>query len=1378
MRELIPFIFLKALLCLNFSQGEVVYISPSPSCNDIKSKLCFSLDELATNISWLDSNTTLIFLSGTHTLSVEFSIINISSLSLLSQSTSLLEQSSLKSIVTCQLNASFYFHDVIYISISGLKLVSCRLHAVLIKQLLIKRVTFQGKNDSGTALEIVTTNASITSSAFKYNRIGRCIIFNPLQNMTVITLVGGAIFATNYSNISIITSRFESNCAEIGGAIYAEKRCHMTILKSTFIDNHVAVYDITKNNLYSGTATAKSLYGSSLLQSFAKEKFIQPYSPRFNGRFCMGGAIALIQSTLLVDNCVFSNNTSKAGEAGVLAVQSNSHVKICNSKFYNSHVEMTFGGAFSVADQSHMIIDNSTIYNCSGAYQGSVVDVYIRSYLTIKNSILNGSSAVGSGGVVKLSDNCHLKISSSQFINNLAGSGGVMAAYNSTVSIEGNNTLFLMNKATKFGGVMYIFQSVLILKGTSIFKKNQAKAGGAICSEESTVKIFGEVMVVSNAASISGGSLYLYHSMFSCRQGSTFNMVSNRANHCGGGVYATNSFITIYHNRQSFIGSLVQFVNNSATMGGGICLESSSQFRIYKRGSFSESETRPVHFKFNFANFGDAIYVNDETYFDVCSRSTYSSISSRSTECFVQVLSPQATFTHRYELITLDFAMSNRSETVGSTTIYGGLLDRCTINGYAEVATKHLDTVIHVYGATYWKLITNLNDTSRISSAPVRLCFCNPLDDKPDCNYKPSQVRVMKGEIFNISLVAVDQVNHTVRNAIIYSSLSNPESGLGQGQMVQKTTNTCTKLNFSISSPHSFEQLILYPDGPCRNVSRSQSRLNIAFKNCICPKIGFQVKNNDSEANTCECGCDSRLYPFITGSMCNYQTGVLQRNGNFWITYMDDDLATSSGYVIYPHCPLDYCIPNVPINLNNGSGDLQCAKNRSGTLCGSCKPNFSVSFGSSMCLQCSTQWYKTFPVLLTIGFVFGIALVAFLMVLNLTVAVGSLNGLIFYANILGTVIPSSAKIPSVFVSLLNLQVGFDICLFEGMDTYWKTWLQLAFPSYVILIVIIIIIVSNHSMNFSQLLAKRDPVATLATLTLLSYTMFLRTTIAVLSFAKLEYPNNFYKYVWLHDGTVECLRGKHVTLFVAAILIITVGIIYTFLLFFWPWLLRYQNKFIFRWARSQKLQHFIAPYHAPYNTGHRYWTGLLLIVRIALNLVFALNVSNDPGLNLLAIVVLVGAVLFLRAYVGRIYKSSIVDRIEIMCYSSAVLFSSIQLYLLKTGTMKVIDATAYVCGVVIMILFFIIIFYHMWRECDARCFRKCKRRRILEQDSVFENDKNLADYPPLTGKCPKAAPTFTVIEGPTHSDTNTISTTHDDSLLDNSSDSTTLLLEQA
>ena len=74
--------------------------------------------------------------------------------------------------------------------------------------------------------------------------------------------------------------------------------------------------------------------------------------------------------------------------------------------------------------------------------------------------------------------------------------------------------------------------------------------------------------------------------MFNCRQGNTFNVMGNRANYKGGGIYASNAFITIYHNRQSFVGSLVRFVNNSATMGGRICLESSSQFRISKKRLF------------------------------------------------------------------------------------------------------------------------------------------------------------------------------------------------------------------------------------------------------------------------------------------------------------------------------------------------------------------------------------------------------------------------------------------------------------------------------------------------------------------------------------------------------------------------------------------------------------------------------------------------------------------------------------------------------------------------------------------------------------------------------------------------------------------------
>ena len=110
-----------------------------------------------------------------------------------------------------------------------------------------------------------------------------------------------------------------------------------------------------------------------------------------------------------------------------------------------------------------------------------------------------------------------------------------------------------------------------------------------------------------------------------------------------------------------------------------------------------------------------------------------------------------------------------------------------------------------------------------------------------------------------------------------------------------------------------------------------------------------------------------------------------------------------SGYLIYPYCPKDYCLPpnkNVEINLNIPNGaDVQCAHNRSGLLCGACSPGLSLSLGSSRCLLCFTHWSEVFVAIIISSFLAGLILVTSLLVLNLTVAAGTLNGLIFYANI-------------------------------------------------------------------------------------------------------------------------------------------------------------------------------------------------------------------------------------------------------------------------------------------------------------------------------------------------------------------------------------------
>ena len=185
-----------------------------------------------------------------------------------------------------------------------------------------------------------------------------------------------------------------------------------------------------------------------------------------------------------------------------------------------------------------------------------------------------------------------------------------------------------------------------------------------------------------------------------------------------------------------------------------------------------------------------------------------------------------------------------------------------------------------------------------------------------------------------------------------------------------------------------------------------------------------------------------------------------------------------------------------------------------------------------------------FAVIILAAIIAGILLVIALLALNMTVAVGLIIGLIFYANIMSAnsavFFPSSeSSFPTVFVSWLNLDFGFDVCFFDGLDTYIKTWLQLAFPVYIISLVVIIVVVAECSPKFAILIGKRDPVATLATLILLSYAKLVSITIKALSFAVIDYPDGSQETVWLPDGNVKYFQGKHAALVIVAFFIILV-----------------------------------------------------------------------------------------------------------------------------------------------------------------------------------------------------------------------------------------------
>ena len=229
----------------------------------------------------------------------------------------------------------------------------------------------------------------------------------------------------------------------------------------------------------------------------------------------------------------------------------------------------------------------------------------------------------------------------------------------------------------------------------------------------------------------------------------------------------------------------------------------------------------------------------------------------------------------------------------------------------------------------------------------------------------------------------------------------------------------------------------------------------IPFSILPCP-IGFTYAHGI-------CTCSS----IITAEnvTCHIDTLQISHKGHLWIRPYNTSITFSANQpnhhnicLINEQCLL--CNPsNVSFMLNDT--DPQCQQHKSGTLCESCTTGYSLVLGSNECMECTTNYNMALMILFAF---MGIALVAFLIVLNLTVSVGTINGLLFSANIIKLYQPvflgNQISIPffSQIISWLNLDFGIKICFYNGMDRYGKAWLQFVFPFYVWAIIIVIILI--------------------------------------------------------------------------------------------------------------------------------------------------------------------------------------------------------------------------------------------------------------------------------------------------------------------------------
>ena len=508
---------------------------------------------------------------------------------------------------------------------------------------------------------------------------------------------------------------------------------------------------------------------------------------------------------------------------------------------------------------------------------------------------------------------------------------------------------------------------------------------------------------------------------------------------------------------------------------------------------------------------------------------------------------------------------------------------------------------------------------------------------------------------------------------------------LASGQTVRTISfanRTCTQVKYTIYGRG--ENILLPNFGIFALISiRPGFILHVRFNYSSC-SIGFNLQR-ESKQFACVCGSFFINPQIKEDFQCNSTSGTIYReNMQSWLSVVDE------GVEYIESCLPVYC-NDIVRNFNLTDYNILCDNNHAGRACGGCIDGYGRVFGSNSCKRCSNAWLAT----ILLYAILGIILVMILYLLRLTVTMGTINGLIFFCNVMSinerlffNTEDYQFLFLRVFISLINLDLGFEMCFYNEMSQIAKTGLQFVFPVYLWLLIVTIIFIGRY--YFHNRLSSYSPVPVLATLILLSYSKLLRTTVSIFSHLTIHYTtkeSNFSSLqqltTWQPDPNMEYLRGAHIALFLIAVVFMLLFIIPFALAMTFP-------TIVLRSKRISRLFPLLDCFYAPYKDKYHYWFGARLIVLIFLSAIEYAIFLNREALLLSGILVII-AFITMQSYI-RPFKNTLVNMLDLIFMEIFVMLSVAGLYVYPNY--EYVNIAVKVFGYLAFLIFCLVILYHI------------------------------------------------------------------------------------